>query len=140
MRHAALLALAAAALTACSSPPAPAAPTGPTGPTGPTTVTYTAPVPMPATTTSAAPPAGSPETSWTMPNLVGAGLQDAQDSIQRLTNYGIAITTSHDATGAARMQVADRNWKVCSQNVPPGETITSSSRIDFGVVKIDESC
>jgi hypothetical protein len=141
MRRAALTlaaaALAAAALTACGSPPAPAAPTGPTGPT---TVTYTAPVPMPATTTSTAPPAESQETSWTMPNLVGSGLQDAQDSIQRLTNYGIAITTSHDATGAGRMQVADRNWKVCSQNVPPGETITPSSRIDFGVVKIDESC
>jgi hypothetical protein len=75
-----------------------------------------------------------------MPNLVGAGLQDAQDSIQQLTNYGIAITMSHDATGAGRVQVADRNWKVCSQNVPPGETITSSSRIDFGVVKLDESC
>jgi hypothetical protein len=75
-----------------------------------------------------------------MPNLVGSVLQDAQDSIQQLTNYGIAITTSHDATGAGRMQVADRNWKVCSQNVPAGEPITSSSRIDFGVVKLDESC
>jgi hypothetical protein len=132
MRRAAL-AIAATALTACGSPPAPPAPTGPTGPT---TVTYTAPVPMPAATTTA----GSPETSWTMPDLVGSGLQDAQNSIQRLTNYGIAITTSHDATGAGRMQVVDRNWTVCSQNVPPGETITSSSRIDFGVVKVDESC
>jgi hypothetical protein len=75
-----------------------------------------------------------------MPDLVGSVLQDAQDSIQRLTGYGIAITTSHDATGAGRMQVADRNWKVCTQNVPPGAAITSSSRIDFGVVKLDESC
>jgi hypothetical protein len=137
MRRAALVALAAAAFTACGSPPAPAAPTGPTGPT---TVLYTAPVPMPAATTPAAPPAEPQETSWTMPNLVGSVLQDAQDSIQQLTNYGIAITTSHDATGAGRMQVADRNWKVCSQNVPAGAPITSSSRIDFGVVKLDESC
>jgi hypothetical protein len=134
----AVLALVATALTACGSPPAPPAPTA--GPTGPTTVTYTAPVPMSAETTPAAPPVGSPETSWTMPDLVGSGLQDAQDSIQRLTNYGIAVTTSHDATGAGRMQVADRNWKVCSQNVPAGEPITSSSRIDFGVVMLDESC
>jgi hypothetical protein len=137
MRRAALVALAAAALTACGSPPAPAAPAGPTGPA---TVLYTAPVPMPDATTPTAPPAEPQETSWIMPNLVGSVLQDAQDSIQRLTNYGIAITTSHDATGAGRMQVADRNWKVCSQNVAPGETITSSSRIDFGVVKLDESC
>jgi PASTA domain-containing protein len=132
MRRAAL-AFAAAALTACGGPPAPTAPTGPTAPPGPTTITYTAPVPMPAATTPA-------EKSWTMPDLVGSDLQDAQDSIQRITGYGIAITTSHDATGAGRMQVADRNWRVCSQNVPPGETITPSSRIDFGVVKLDESC
>ena len=136
----AVLALAAAALTACGSPPVHAAPPPPPAPRGPTTITYTAPVPMSAETTPAAPPVGSQETSWIMPNLVGSGLQDAQDGIQRLTNYGIAITTSHDATGAGRMQVADRNWKVCNQNVPPGATITSSSRIDFGVVKLDESC
>jgi hypothetical protein len=95
---------------------------------------------MPPEPTPAAPPAGSQLTSWPMPNLVGSGLQEAQDSIQRLTNYGIVITTSHDATGAGRVQVADRNWKVCTQNVPPGAAITSSSRIDLGVVKLDESC
>jgi hypothetical protein len=78
--------------------------------------------------------------SWTMPNLVGAGLQDAQDAIQELTGYGIAITTSHDATGANRMQIADRNWKVCTQNIPPGATITSDTRIDFGAVKLEERC
>jgi hypothetical protein len=136
----AVLALAVTALAACGGPQAPAQAPSPPGPTGPTIITYTAPVPVPAETTPAAPPAGSQATSWTMPNLVGSGLQDAQDSIQRLTGYGIAITTSHDATGAQRMQVADRNWKICTQNVPPGETITSSSRIDFGVVKLDESC
>jgi beta-lactam-binding protein with PASTA domain len=95
---------------------------------------------MPAEPTPAEPPPTSQATSWTMPNLVGSGLQEAQDAIQRLTGYGILITTSHDATGAGRMQVADRNWKVCSQNVAPGETITSSSRIDFGVVQLDERC
>lgn len=137
----AVLALAVTALTACGGPPAPPPPPPPpTGPTGPTTITYPAPVPMLPEPTPAAPPAGSQPTSWTMPNLVGSGLQEAQDSIQRLTNHGIVITTSHDATGTGRVQVADRNWKVCTQNVPPGATITSSSRIDFGVVKLDESC
>jgi hypothetical protein len=75
-----------------------------------------------------------------MPNLVGSGLQDAQDAIQRLTGYGIAVTSSHDATGAGRMQVSDRNWKVCSQNVAPGETIMPGTQIDFGVVKLEEDC
>jgi PASTA domain len=130
MRRATLAALAAAALTACGVPTAPAAPT---------TVIVTVPVPAPAAPAPA--PASTPaETSWTMPNLVGSGLQDAQDAIQRLTGYGIAVTSSHDATGAGRMQVSDRNWKVCSQNVAPGETITSGTQIDFGVVKLDEDC
>lgn len=75
-----------------------------------------------------------------MPNLVGWQLQNAQDRIQSLTNFGIAVTTSHDATGAGRHQVWDRNWKVCSQNIPPGATIDSGTRIDFGAVKIEESC
>ena len=79
-------------------------------------------------------------TSATMPNLVGSQLQSAQDRIQSLTNFGIAVTTSHDATGAGRHQVWDRNWKVCAQNIPPGTAIDSGTRIDFGVVKIDERC
>lgn len=81
-----------------------------------------------------------PPTSATMPDLVGSQLQSAQDRIQSLTNFGIAVTTSHDATGAGRHQVWDRNWKVCSQNIPPGTAIDSGTRIDFGAVKIEESC
>jgi hypothetical protein len=34
--------------------------------------------------------------------------------------------------------VLDRNWTVCSQNVPVGATINTS--IDFGAVKLDERC
>ncbi len=89
--------------------------------------------------TSASSAAGS-ATTWTMPDLVGSQLQSAQDQIQSLTNFGIALTTSHDATGAGRHQVWDRNWKICSQNIPPGATIDSGTRIDFGAVKIEESC
>lgn len=75
-----------------------------------------------------------------MPDLVGSQLQSAQDRIQSLTDFGIAVTTSHDATGAGRHQVWDRNWKVCSQNIPPGSAIDSGTRIDFGAVKIEERC
>ena len=137
MRHAMFVAV-AAALTACSAPapapppPPPATEAVPVPPRAPETITYPPTVAPPVTLT--------PGSSWTMPNLVGKGLQEAQDAIQELTGYGIAITTSHDATGANRMQIADRNWKVCTQNVPPGATITSSTRIDFGAVKLEESC
>jgi beta-lactam-binding protein with PASTA domain len=75
-----------------------------------------------------------------MPNLVGSNLQDAQNAIQSLTGFEIAVTTSHDQTGARRQQVLDRNWKVCSQNIPAGRTITTTSKIDFGAVKLEESC
>ena len=56
--------------------------------------------------------------------------------------FEIAVTTSHEArsTGAGRQQVVDRNWKVCSQSVAPGTTITKSTRIDFGTVELDEDC
>ncbi|HEX6357522.1 hypothetical protein [Actinophytocola sp.] len=37
---------------------------------------------------------------WTMPDLVGATLQDAQDQIQALTDGTVYSTDSHDLTGA----------------------------------------
>lgn len=96
----------------------------------------------PLTTTSpptTAPPAGA-ATSWLMPDLVGATLQDAQDAVQELTGFGIPVTTSTDATGAGRMQVLDANWTVCSQSIAPGTTITPDTDIDFAAVQLDESC
>lgn len=139
MRHAmSAAAVAAAALTACGAPPAappappPVAETVTVPPRSPDIITYPPTVAPPVTQTAPA--------SWTMPNLVGTGLQEAQDAIQELTGFAIAITTSHDATGADRMQVSDRNWKVCTQNVAPGATITRETRIDFGAVKLEESC
>lgn len=102
----------------------------------PASVVPAIPAPTSAPTTAATPA----QSSWTMPNLVGSNLQEAQDTIQKLTNFGIAVTTSHDATGAGRQQVSDRNWQVCSQNIPPGATIATSTVIDFGAVKLNERC
>ncbi|MGH3824527.1 MAG: hypothetical protein ACRDRA_17090, partial [Pseudonocardiaceae bacterium] len=67
-------------------------------------------------------------------------LQDAQNAVQKLTGFAIPVTRSHDATGAGRRQVLDRNWKVCSQNVPVGRTIDANTHVDFGAVKLDERC
>jgi hypothetical protein len=89
------------------------------------------------------PPAGTGTTGeqqWTMPNLVGAVLQDAQDQIQALTGGAVYFTDSHDLSGQDRNQVVDANWQVCTQSVEAGAPLTSSSRIDFGVVKLDETC
>jgi hypothetical protein len=115
-----------------SSPPA--------GSTLEATHTTSTPTPAAAAATETQAPPLAARSSWTMPDLVGEGLQDAQDAIQKLTDYGIAVTTSHDAGGADRMQVLDRDWKVCTQNVSPGAEITPDTRIDFGAVKLSESC
>lgn len=75
-----------------------------------------------------------------MPDLVGRSLQQAQDDMQKLTGNPVFITRSHDATGKKRNQVVDSNWQVCSQNIAPGGQVTGQSTVDFGAVKLDESC
>lgn len=81
-----------------------------------------------------------PTPQWTMPDLGGATLQDAQDQIQTLTGGAVYFTESHDLSGENRNQVMDANWKVCTQNLKPGAPVTTETQIDFGVVKLEETC
>jgi hypothetical protein len=126
---AALLCAAATGVVACeptdntkssdvSSPTAPAAPAASAA----------------STPTQDAKPA---EETATVPNFVGMGLQSAQDKAQELGFYGL---TSHDALGRDRMQAFDRNWKVCSQNVAAGAAASTDTDLDFGTVKLEETC
>lgn len=86
-------------------------------------------------------PSASAEPSWTMPNLIGKDLQGAQDAIQSLTHDAVWFTTSTDLTGKGRAQISDRNWQVCTSTPPPGATFTASTKVEFGVVRIDsETC
>lgn len=78
--------------------------------------------------------------SWVMPDLGGWRLNAAKREILRLTDDNVSSLKSHDASGAGRAQFWDPDWKVCSQNVPPGARITTTTTIDFGVVKIRENC
>ena len=82
--------------------------------------------------------AGTREVSFRMPDMRGQVLQDAQDALQ---TQGVFYSTSHDLRGV-RHQVLDRDWKVCSQNVPAGQQVTGNAEgtIDFGVVKLSETC
>ncbi|MEU1433867.1 hypothetical protein ABZ438_07185 [Streptomyces sp. NPDC005786] len=96
--------------------------------------------PPPATT--AADPSPSVESDKpverrTVANFVGMGLQSAQDKAQA---DGFYLLTSHDSTGRNRMQALDRNWKVCSQNHAVGKTIPTETELDFGAVKLEETC
>jgi beta-lactam-binding protein with PASTA domain len=73
----------------------------------------------------------------TVPNFVGMGLQSAQDAAQERGFYSLK---SHDSLGRDRMQAFDRNWKVCSQNVKAGMSRSTATTLDFGAVKLEETC
>ncbi|MFC9678493.1 hypothetical protein [Streptomyces sp. NPDC056948] len=71
-----------------------------------------------------------------LPDMIGKGLQSAQDQAQDAGFYSL---TSHDALGRDRMQAFDRNWKVCSQSPKVGEHSTDT-KVDFATVKLEEDC
>lgn len=77
---------------------------------------------------------------WTMPDLIGKDLQGAQDAIQSLTRSAVTYSDSTDLSGQDRMQVSDRHWMVCTSTPPPGEKFTVDTEIDFGVVRLEETC
>jgi hypothetical protein len=115
-----------------------------------TTANAAAPITAAATTesvaTKAAPAAPAPTktaaeaatpTGTAVPSFLGMGLQAAQDAAQAA---GFWDLTSHDSAGRDRMQLFDRNWKVCSQKPAAGEKASADTQLDFGTVKLEESC
>jgi hypothetical protein len=86
----------------------------------------------------AAPASAQP---WTMPNLIGMDLQGAQDVVQSVSGGEAWFSGSTDLTGQDRAQILDRAWVVCSSTPPAGTPFTTTTEINFGVVKKDiESC
>ncbi|MFJ4002124.1 PASTA domain-containing protein [Streptomyces sp. NPDC090023] len=104
-----------------------------------------APTPSYATTAAATPtpavadnkPDKAEAETKTVPEFVGMGLQSAQDTAQAAGFYGLK---SHDSLGRARHQILDRDWKVCSQNVKANSSASTDKVLDFGAVKLEESC
>lgn len=72
-----------------------------------------------------------------VPNLIGKGLQAAQDAAQADGYYNL---TSHDDLGRGRNQILDRDWKVCTQTPKAGTTASTGTKIDLGAVKLTETC
>ncbi|CAG6397602.1 exported hypothetical protein [Actinacidiphila cocklensis] len=81
--------------------------------------------------------ASASASATTVPSLVGLGLQTAQDTAQAA---GFSNLTSHDASGDGRMQILDRNWKVCDQTPSAGDRADDDVKIDLGAVKLGEPC
>lgn len=124
MRHhtlaaAAAAALAIAALTACD--PADSTNSSPT----------------PASTTPSVSSGKTTGETKTVPNFVGKGLQSAQDEAQAAGFYNLA---SHDSLGRDRHQILDRDWKVCAQEPAAGTKTSTDTKLDFGAVKLAETC
>ncbi|HEX2299895.1 MAG TPA: hypothetical protein VHH34_15520 [Pseudonocardiaceae bacterium] len=71
-----------------------------------------------------------------LPDLVGRGLQNAQDTAQAA---GFYVLRSHDSQGRGRQQIVDRDWKVCFQDPAPGQ-LPATTTVNLGAVKLDESC
>ncbi len=72
-----------------------------------------------------------------MPPVVGMGLQDAQDLLQSLGAYTL---DQQDASGLGRVQVLDRNWKVCTQQPAAGSVVPVSTMVALASVKLTETC
>lgn len=89
-----------------------------------------------ATTTGTKPSSKAPAKA-TVPNLVGKGLQTAQDTSQAAGFYNL---TSHDSLGRDRMQILDRDWQVCFQKPAAGTSVDVATKLDFGAVKLTEQC
>jgi hypothetical protein len=134
-------------LTACSSPgtdtvgavsgsaAASAAPAE-TGPAGIAASDTAQPAPLQPVETAQSADAPATGPTRALPNLVGKGLQVAQNRSQ---DAGFRKLRSHDALGRKRMQILDRDWKVCSQSPAPGRHPVEVE-VDFGAVKLDERC
>ncbi|MFF8974282.1 PASTA domain-containing protein [Streptomyces sp. NPDC014995] len=98
------------------------------------------PTPTPTPTPTPVPEKGTTKSDdadkASLPDMKGKGLQSAQDQAQAAGFYNL---TSHDALGRGRMQVLDRNWKVCFQT-PAAGTRSTDVEVDFGTVKLEENC
>ena len=90
--------------------------------------------PAVAATSSPSPTAA---TTFTMPNVVGKNLQDAQDELQAL---GSLLIDQKDASGQGRLQVNDSNWTVCTQDPAAGVAAPIQTVVILASVKDDEVC
>ncbi|MEU0368682.1 hypothetical protein ABZ070_00175 [Streptomyces sp. NPDC006283] len=131
IRTTSAVALLLAGLTACgptAESGADGKPAAPAAPAAKTPATSSAP--------SASEPSATAGATAALPDMVGKGLQSAQDEAQAA---GFYLLTSHDALGRGRNQILDRGWKVCSQAPAPG-THSTDVKVDFGTVKLEEKC
>lgn len=137
----ALLALGASACgSSTPTPQKPVAVTATTVVTETTTVTALPPsIPTSSATAAAQSETGKasdkPAAELVVPDGVGLNYQQAQDLWR---GAGLVVTPAHDATGANRLPVIDRNWVVLSQDPKPGTRVPADSMITATVKKFTD--
>ncbi|MBT0772727.1 PASTA domain-containing protein [Kineosporia sp. J2-2] len=80
---------------------------------------------------------GITEAHFTMPDVVGGNLQQAQDELQSRGSY---LLDQVDATSQHRFQLLDSDWKVCHQSPAAGTRTLKTSLVRLEAVKLDENC
>lgn len=79
--------------------------------------------------------------TWTMPDVVGKTLAQAESSVTGLSDSVTIRTVSTDMTGFGRQQLSAPNWTVCATAPRAGGTITAKTTVVLGVVRLHtESC
>ncbi|GLY13763.1 hypothetical protein Kisp01_07790 [Kineosporia sp. NBRC 101677] len=80
---------------------------------------------------------GVTEPRFTMPDLVGRNLQQAQDDLQARGSY---LLDQVDATDQDRFQLLDSGWKVCRQSPVAGKQVLKTKLVRLEAVKLSENC
>lgn len=104
--------------------------TAPPPPPAEAVATQPAPTPPPSP-----PPAPAASAKITVPNVVGADHQLAQDTMQAA---GFYLLEEEDATGQGRALLFDRNWTVVSQSPSAGSKVSADTTITLRAKKDGE--
>ncbi|GLY27180.1 PASTA domain-containing protein [Kineosporia sp. NBRC 101731] len=80
---------------------------------------------------------GITQSHFTMPQLVGRNLQNAQDLLQKRGSY---LLDQVDATSQHRFQLLDSDWKVCHQSPRAGSRVLKTKLVRLEAVRLDENC
>lgn len=80
------------------------------------------------------------DTSWVMPSLRGASLQQATDAIKSLTAPVELKISTYNVTGPSTPQINLTNWFVCGQAPKAGAKVTKKTRVVFSVRRPAEKC
>ncbi|MGB3480785.1 MAG: hypothetical protein WBB07_01045 [Mycobacterium sp.] len=72
---------------------------------------------------------------FVMPNTDGMNLQEAENAVAAAAHGIPTDMHSHNIKGMAQQQRSLTDWLVCNQKPEAGETITTASDVNFGVVR-----